>query len=225
MVLVLIKVPCSGNVLRGTRLSLKNDNKLSIIEIRKSTLNKCIIWSNPKIKFAFISSHYWEGERESKMDWINGLLADQSLLTKCQYIHWWRWQCSADAAAGDHRHQEWVEEYVDQHLKDPGITAMSYQIIQKFIQTIMIWKNAEEMVRTAVSRSSRLIGPKVPYNSITQSNCLAGQPNSDFVTSWKITRTGVYAYRSIPTLSFVLWFLTVVGLLNALALGSIRKGF
>lgn len=68
MVLVLIKVPCSGNVLRGTRLSLKNDNKLSIIEIRKSTLNKCIIWSNPKIKFAFISSHYWEGERESKMD-------------------------------------------------------------------------------------------------------------------------------------------------------------
>ena len=119
-----------------------------------------------------------------------------------------------------------MEEYVDQHLKDPGITAMSYQIIQKFIQNIMISKNAEEMVRTAVSSSSRLIGPKVPYNSITQSNCLAGQPNSDFVTSWKITRTGVYAYRSIPTLSFVLWFLTVVGLLNAsLQLGRVSRSF
>ena len=103
---------------------------------------------------------------------------------------------------------------------------MSYQIIQKFIQTIMISKNAEEMVRTAVSSSSRLIGPKVPYNSITQPNCLAGQPNSDFVTSWKITRTGVYAYRSIPTLSFVLWFLTVVGLLNAsLQLGRVSRSF
>lgn len=119
-----------------------------------------------------------------------------------------------------------MEEYVDQHLKDPGITAMSYQIIQKFIQTIMISKNAEEMVRTAVSSSSRLIGPKVPYNSITKSNCLAGQPNSDFVTPWKITRTGVYAYRSIPTLSFVLWFLTVVGLLNAsLQLGRVSRSF
>lgn len=114
-----------------------------------------------------------------------------------------------------------MEEYVNQHLKAPGITAMSYQIIQKFIQTIMISKNAEEMVRTAVSSSSRLIGPKVPYNSITQSNCLAGQPNSDFVTSWKITRT-----RSIPTLSFVLWFLTVVRLLNAsLQLGRVSRSF
>lgn len=85
------------------------------------------------------------------------------------------------------------------------------------------WRNG---AHCCYSSSSRLIGPKVPYNSITQSNCLAGQPNSDFVTSWKITRTGVYAYRSIPTFSFVLWFLTVVGLLNAsLQLGRVSRSF
>ena len=43
MVLVLIKVPCNGNVLSGTGLSLKND-KLSIIEIRKSTGNKIMYY-------------------------------------------------------------------------------------------------------------------------------------------------------------------------------------
>ena len=44
MVLVLIKVPCNGNVLRGTGLSLKNNNKLSIIEVRKSTGNKIMYY-------------------------------------------------------------------------------------------------------------------------------------------------------------------------------------
>ena len=64
MVLVLIKVPCNGNVLSGTGLSLKND-KLSIIEIRKSTGNKIMYYlEQSRNQVYFYQLTLLGGERE-----------------------------------------------------------------------------------------------------------------------------------------------------------------
>jgi len=183
------------------------------------------------------------------MDWINGLVAQPVTPRDLEKINpwpntntfmvfdikwWWWWQCSADAAADDDHHQEWVEEYVNQHLKDPGIMAMLCQIYKSSSRPLwfekMLKKWCALLLVALVGQLALKSQTSQSHNQTAQLRHIhfrkqGGWPNSDFVTSWKNTRTGMYAYRrSVPTLSSVFWFLTV-SCRTVKCIPAIRKGF